>query len=284
MRNRPLFLLAASALLLPGGASGQLTSGFQYQRSVVGPGGGMYYSQRSGGTVAGPFGMTSGVSRSGSYVGPGGATVQYAQRSGSVVGPLGGGWAGTTSRVLAESADGGVAYSRYSSSTAVGPVGGLAYGGLAAGRAMAASIGPFGAADYSVSGLAPGPLTSDYQYERSAVGPDGGTFYGQQSGRTVAGPFGMASGMTRSASYVAPSGATAEYDERSGAVVGPLGGGWAGSTSRFHAESADRGLTYSRYSSHGTAFGPVGGVAYGGVAVGPYGAVGYRRSAGIVWP
>jgi hypothetical protein len=280
MSYRPLFLLAATAFLLPGQAAGQLTSGYQYERSVVGPGGGTYYGQRSGRTVAGPLGMASGMTRSGSYVAPSGATVEYDERGGSIVGPLGGGYAATTSRVHAESADRGLTYSRYSSrSTAVG-----LYGGLAAGRAMAAAIGPFGAADYPLPGEAPGPLTSDYQYERSAVGPDGGTYYGQGSGRTVAGPLGMASGMSRSGSYVAPSGATVEYDERSGAVVGPLGGGYAATSSRVHAESADRGLTYSRYSSRSTAFGPYGGVGYGGVAVGRYGAVGYRRSGAIVWP
>jgi hypothetical protein len=275
MRYLPLFLLAASALFLPGEAPGQQTSGYQYDRTVVGPGGGVYYGQRSGGTVAGPFGAASGVTRSGTYVAPNGATVEYNQRSGSVVGPLGGGWAGSTSRVHAESADRGLTYSRYSSrSTAVGP-----YGGLAAGRAMAAAIGPFAAADYVQPGEVPGQLASDYHYEHSVVGPEGGTYYGQQSGRTVAGPLGMMSGMSRSGSYVAPSGATVEYDERSGSVVGPLGGGWAGTTSRVHAESADRGFTYSRYSSRSTAVGP-----YGGAAVGPYGGVGYRRSAAIVWP
>jgi hypothetical protein len=90
--------------------------------------------------------------------------------------------------------------------------------------------------------------------------------------------------MTRSGSYVAPSGATVEFNEQGRSVVGPLGGGWSGTTSRVHAESADRGLTYSRYSSRSSTSGPVGGVAVGGVAVGPSGAVGYGRSGAILWP
>jgi hypothetical protein len=237
----------------------------------VGPGGGVFNEQRTGGTVAGPFGATSGVTRSGSYVASSGTTAEYAQRGGSVVGPLGGVQGGSTSYVRAQSADGGVASSRYTSrSAAVGPG-----GGLAAGRAVAAAVGPFAAADYPLPGEAPPPpVSSAYQYERSVAGPDVGYYNEQRSGGTVAGPFGATSGATRSGSYVAPSGATVEYNQRGGAVVGPLGGGYAGSTSRVHAESADRGLTYSRYSSSGTAVGPVG----------PYGAVGYRRPGVIAWP
>jgi hypothetical protein len=278
MKHRLFFLLAAPALLLPGEAPAQFGGGYQYERAVVGPGGGMYVGQRSGGAVVGPFGGAAGFSRSGSYVGPGGATVQYAQHGGTVVGPLGGMRTGSTSYVQAQSPDGGMAYSRYSSrgGVGIGPVGGMVYG-------QAAAVGPFGAAGYVLPGAMPAPATSDYNYERSAVGPDGGTLYEEGSGGSYGGLFGGMTGSTRSASYVAPSGATAEYSEQSRSVVGPLGGGWAGTTSRFHAESADRGYTYSRYSSHGTTFGPVGGVAVGGMAVGPYGAVGYRRSA-VVWP
>src|SRR5262249_26718989 len=119
-------------------------------------------------------------------------------------------------------------------------------------------------------------------YERTVVGPDGGVYSEQRSGRAVAGPFGAAVRAERSGSYVAPDGATLEYSHRSGGVVGPLGG-VRGSTSYVHAESADRGLTYSSYSSN-LAVGPVGGVAYGrttAAAVGPFGAVGYRRSRGV---
>jgi hypothetical protein len=118
-------------------------------------------------------------------------------------------------------------------------------------------------------------------------------FVGQHSGGAVAGPFGAA-GAWRSGSYIAPSGATYEYAERSGGLVGPLGGVQSGGYSYEHYESADRGYTYSRYSRSGTAYGSYGGVAvgpYGGVAVGqtttvvgPYGGVGYRRSAVIGWP
>jgi hypothetical protein len=274
MKNPLLVPLAAAALLLPGEAPAQPAPGYRYQRTVVGPDVGYYNEQGTGGVVAGPLGAASGVTRSGSYVAPGGATVDYSQRSGAVVGPLGGVRGGSASYVHAESADRGLTYSRYSSSTAVGP-----YGGLAAGRARAAAIGPFAAADYPLPGEAPALPVSGYQYERTVVGPEGGAYNEQGTGGVVAGPLGATSGVTRSGSYVAPSGATVEYNERSGSVVGPLGGGWAGSTPRVHAESADRGLTYSRYSSRGTTFGPVGGVA-----AGPYGAVGYRRSGVFAWP
>src|SRR5262245_44117697 len=142
MNYRRLILLAASALLLPGKASAQLASGYQYQRTVVGPDGGVYVGQRSGGAIAGPFGAAAGMSRSGSYVAPSGATLEYSQRSGGVVGPLGG-VRGSTSYVHAESADRGLTYSSYSSNLAVGPVGGVAYG-----RTTAAAVGPFGAVGY----------------------------------------------------------------------------------------------------------------------------------------
>jgi hypothetical protein len=276
MRYQLVFSLAAAAFLLPGEASAQVASGYQYQRTVVGPGGGAYSAQRSVGTVAGPFGATTGVARSGSYVAPGGATVEYNSRSGSVVGPMGGARAGSSSRVYAESGGGGATYSRYSSSSsAVGPV-----GGLPAGRVMAAAVGPFAAADYAPPVPALPQQVSDYQYERTVMDPEGGVYNEQRTGNSVTGLFGAASGRTRSGSYVAPSGATVEFNEQSGSVVGPLGGGWSGTTSRVHAESADRGLTYSRYSSHSSTSGPVGG----GVAVGPYGGVGYRRSGAILWP
>jgi hypothetical protein len=139
MKYRLLFLLAASAFLVPGKAPAQLASDYYYQRAAVGPGGGMYVGQRSGGAVAGPFGAAAGVSRSGSYVAPSGATVEYAERSGAVVGPLGGVRAGSASYVHAESADRGITYSRYSrSGTAVGPYGGV-------------PVGPYGAASYGRS-------------------------------------------------------------------------------------------------------------------------------------
>jgi hypothetical protein len=282
MNYRLLFLPVAAALLLPAEAPAQLVSGYRYEHALVGPGGGMAVGQRSGGVVAGPLGASSWGSRSGSYVAPSGATVEYAQRSGAVVGPLGGGWAGSSSYVHAESADRGLTYSRYSSrSTAVGPV-----GGLAAGRAMAAAVGPFAAPDYLLPGEALAQPVSGFHSERTVVGPDGGVFAEQRTGGVVAGPFGATSGMTRSGSYVAPSGATVEFNERSGAVVGPLGGGWAGSSSYVHAESADRGLTYSRYSSRSTAIGPFGGPAVGPspAGVGPFGPLGYRRAGGVIWP
>src|SRR5262245_53905678 len=233
MKYRLLFLLAASAPLLPGVAPAQQVSGYDYERTTVGPGGGVFVGQRSSRTVAGPFGAATGTSRSGSYVAPGGATVEYAQRSGAVVGPLGGGRVSSASYVHAESADRGLTYSRHSSRS-------------------------------------------------SPVGPAGGSmFVGQRSTAAVAGPFGTATGVSRSGSYVAPGGATVEYAQRSGAVVGPLGGGRVSSASYVHAESADRGITYSRYSRSSSAIGPAGGVAVGrttAAAVGPFGAVGYRRS------
>jgi hypothetical protein len=135
------------------------------------------------------------------------------------------------------------------------------------------------AAAFLVPGQARAQLASDYYYQRAAVGPGEGMYVGQRSGGMVAGPFGAAGGMSRSGSYVAPSGATVDYAERSGAVVGPLGGMRAGSASYVHAESADHGITYSRYSRSGTAVGP-----YGGAPVGPYGVAGYRRSGAMFWP
>ena len=148
MTYRLLFLLAASALLLPGEAPAQLAAGYRYERAVVGPGGGMYIGQRSGGAIAGPFGAAAGVSRRGAYVAPSGATVQYGERSGAVVGPLGGVRGGSASYVRAESADRRFTYSRYSSSgLPVGPVGGVAVG------RYSAAVGPFGAVGYSRSGV-----------------------------------------------------------------------------------------------------------------------------------
>src|SRR5262245_44813636 len=106
MKVRLLFLLAPAALLLPGEALAQLGSGYRYERTVVGPGGGVYAEQRSGRAVAGPFGAAVRAERSGSYVAPDGATLEYSHRSGGVVGPLGG-VRGSTSYVHAESADRG---------------------------------------------------------------------------------------------------------------------------------------------------------------------------------
>src|SRR5262245_33495395 len=147
MNFRQLLLLATSAVLLPGEATAQLGSGYQYERAVVGPGGGASVTQRS--TVAGPFGAATGVSRSGSYVTPSGGTVEYAERSGAVVGPLGYGRAGSASYYHAENADRSISYSRYSrSSSAVGPVGGVAFG-----RTTAAAVGPFGSAGYRRAGV-----------------------------------------------------------------------------------------------------------------------------------
>jgi hypothetical protein len=182
MRYQLVFSLAASAFLLPGEASAQVASGYQYQRTVVGPGGGVHSAQRSGGTVAGPFGATTGVAQSGTYVAPGGATVQYNSRSGSVVGLMGGGWSGSSSRVHAESPGGGATYSRYSStSSAVGPA-----GGLAAGRAMAAAVGPFAAADYVPPVPALPQQVSGYQYDRTVLDPEGAST--TSSGRATASP------------------------------------------------------------------------------------------------
>src|SRR5262249_42760438 len=73
MNHRILFVLSAAVLLVPGEAPAQPASGYQYQRTVVGPGGGVYNEQRGGGTVAGPFGATAGMTRSGYYVASGGA-------------------------------------------------------------------------------------------------------------------------------------------------------------------------------------------------------------------
>jgi hypothetical protein len=259
MKYQLLFSLAAAVLLLPGEAPAQPSSSYQYQRTVVGPEGSVYHEQRAGGVAAGPFGATSGMTRSGSFVGPGGETVEYNERHGSVVGPVGGG---------------GVANNRYSSHAAVGPV-----GGLAAGRALTAPIEPFAAADFPLPEGPPGLGASNYQYQRTVVGPEGGEYNEQRTGGGVVGPFGATSGMTRSGSYVGPDGATVEFHQQHGSVVGPLGGGWTGGTTEVHAASADRGLFYSRYSSSGSTFGPVGGAAVGG-----YGAVGYRRSAVVTWP
>src|SRR5262245_50620325 len=126
MSFRQLFLLAASAVLLPGEATAQLGSGYQDERAVVGPGGASVTLRSS---VAGPFGTTTRVSRSGSYVTPSGGTVEYAERSGAVVGPLGYGRASTASYYHAENADRSLTYSRYSRSrSAVGPVGGVLVG------------------------------------------------------------------------------------------------------------------------------------------------------------
>ena len=163
MNHRLLFLAAAAALLLPAEAPAQLMSGFRYEQSVVGPGGGMHVGQRSGGAIAGPFGASSWESRSGTFVAPSGATVQYAERSGAVFGPLGGMRGASTSYVHAESADRGFTYSRYSSrSVATGPVGGMAvgpFGGVAVGPVggvtvsrTAAVAGPFGPVGYSRAG------------------------------------------------------------------------------------------------------------------------------------
>jgi hypothetical protein len=275
MNHRLLFLLAASAFLLPGEASAQLSSRYRYERTVVGPEGGVSVEQQSSRAVAGPFGAATRVSRSGSYVASSGATLEYSHRYGSVVGPLGG-VRGSSSYVHAESADRGLTYSRLSSSLAVGPDGGVAYG------RTTAAVGPFGAADDLLSEM-PAELASELSYERTVVGPSGGVSVEEQSSRAVAGPFGAATRVSRSGSYVASSGATLEYSHRYGSVVGPLGG-VRGSSSYVHAESADRGLTYSRLSSN-LAVGP-GGVAYGQTtaAVGPFGAAGYRRSAVIVRP
>jgi hypothetical protein len=124
MRYQPFFLLAVSAVLLPGAALAQPVSGYRYQRTAVGPAG-AYTEQRSGAVVPGPFGAVAGTTRSGSYVAPSGATLEYAERSGAVVGPLGGVQGGSTSYLHAESADRGKTYSRYSSSTTVGPAAGV---------------------------------------------------------------------------------------------------------------------------------------------------------------
>jgi hypothetical protein len=89
--------------------------------------------------------------------------------------------------------------------------------------------------------------------------------------------------MSRSGSYVSPDGATLEYSEQSGTVVGPLGGGRTTSASYTHYESADRGYTYSRYSSSASTIPPVGGYAVGGYAVGGYrvGGVGVARTTAV---
>src|SRR5262249_62246219 len=71
-----------------------------------------------------------------------------------------------------------------------------------------------------------------------------------------------AGGASGSGAYVGAGGATVQYGERSGAVVGPLGGARAG-----HAEgvrvTTPGGETYTRASRGGVAVGPGGGAVAG---------------------
>src|SRR6185369_9122464 len=137
-----------------------------------------------------------------------------------------------------------------------------------------------GAAAYRTVEVQPVEESSDYYYEHAVVGPGGGAALEQGASEVVAGSLGMATSVSRRVAQTAPDWATYEYSERRGSVVGPLGGTRAGSASYFHAETADRGLTYSRYTSSRSTVGPVGpvgGVAIGrttAAAVGPFGAAG----------
>jgi hypothetical protein len=243
----------------------------------------MAYEQGSRVTVPGPFGPATTASRSGYYVAPSGAIVRYGEQSGAVVGPLGDVRSGASSYVHAESADRGLTYSRYSHSPlSFGPTQSLAYR-----KAQAEALGPFGGPDYPPPPALPPEPPPDYSYPPGVLGPAEGVAVDQRSSSTYAGPFGMTTSGTRNSYYVAPSGATVQYAERSGSVVGPLGGTRSGSISYLHAESADHGVTYSTSRSHYGGVGPVGGVAVGGtmaVGVGPFGAVGYRRAGVIVGP
>jgi hypothetical protein len=281
MNYRSLLVLVGSAVLLSGEANAQ-PADYYYQRAVVGPGGGVSVAQRSGVAVPGPFGTTATTSRSGYAVTPGGGTVGYAERSGAVVGPLGGVRAGSASYVRAGYPNSSVAYSRYSRSPLpVGPV-----GGVAVTRTTAAAVGPFGAADYLPPVELPPEQTSDYDYERTIVGPDVGHAVERGSGSAVAGPFGAASSRTRSGYEVNPSGGTVEYEHRSGSVVGPLGGTRSSSASYVHAENADRSVTYSYYGRRSLGVGPSDplGIARSMAATGPFGSVGYRRTGVYIGP
>jgi hypothetical protein len=197
--------------------------------------------QRSGTSVAGPFGAAAGMSRSGSIVTASGATVEYTQQRAAVAGPLGGVRSGSASYVHAESADHSIGYMSLSTrDTPLGPAGAI--------LARTAAVGPFGAADFPPAGAALAPQASSYRYERTAVGPGGGVAVEQGSGSTVAGPFGAAVGASRSGSVVTASGATLEYAQRSAAVAGPLGGVRSGGVSYVQAASADRSLGYMSLS------------------------------------
>jgi hypothetical protein len=255
MSNRLLFLLAAPAVFLPGQALAQFSSGYQYERSVVGPGGGVAVTRQSSVSVGGPFGAAHRVAQSGTFVSPTGGTVQYSERSGSVVGPLGGVQTGSTTFVHRASY----------SSVGVGPV-----GGVAVSQTTTAAAGPFGPA--YISPEAPPASAASYHYERSVVGPGGGVSVMQHSSVAVGGPFVPAFTAPRAGSAIAPNWATVESSERSATVVGPLGGVRSASASYLHAETADAKLSYSRYS-RSSSVGPVGGVAVSRTtaAFGPFG-------------
>jgi hypothetical protein len=162
MNNRLLFLLAVSVFLLPGKAPAQVPSGYHYERTVLGPGGGVYTEQRQGSVMAGPFGAAGGMTRDAYYTAPSGENIQYHERGGGVVGPLGGMRGVSSSYLRYENADQSFTYSRFSgSSTAAGPylgpygaVGAYgAVGGYGAVRAYGAvggygAVGPYGAVGY----------------------------------------------------------------------------------------------------------------------------------------